>query len=102
MSVYATNSDTKYLFNLNQTDNAYYADCSEAEIRGEKKLLHNEVGFSFVLEDDEIHVIEGWHIGTEDFDFSEDEGDDCNYYVEHYHPGLLRQVKEFIDKEAVA
>ena len=97
MSVYATNKSAKYVINLNKADNSYYADCSTAIIDGEEKMLHNEVGFSFIKNDDgSLHVTDGWHIGTEDFDFSENEGDDCAYYVEYYHPGLLDQVKEMV------
>ena len=96
MSVYRTDESVKYIVNLNQTDNAFYADCSKAIIGGEEKLLHNEVGVSFIIDNNEIHVTSGWHIGTEDFEFSENDGDDCNAYVEYYHPGLLKQIKAMV------
>lgn len=79
----------KYILNLNKTDNAYYCDCNEAiDDNGNKKLLHNEVGFSFLLINGKMRLLGGWHIGTEDFEFGENE-----YWVlEYYHPGITEQV----------
>ena len=78
-----------YVLNLNKTGNAYYCDCNEAiDSNGNKRLLHNEVGFSFLLVNGKMKLLGGWHIGTEDFEFGEME-----YWVlEHYHPGITEQV----------
>ena len=88
MSVYATTKDTEYVLNLNKTDNAYYCDCNEAIINRERKLLHNEVGFSFIFIDGKFKQLGGWHIGTEDFEFGEME----DWVLEYYHPGITEQV----------
>ena len=97
MSVYYTDNTVKYVICLHgDEDHGYFASCNEAIINGEKKLLHNEVDFDFKMEDGKMHIFGGSHIGTEDFDFSEEEGDDCEHYIEFYHPGLLDQVKEMI------
>ena len=81
----------QYEINLNKTDNAYYMDCNTAIINGKRKLLHNEVGCSFLLEDGNIRVLSGWHIGTEDFEWTEDEGD-FTWVLEQYHPGITEQL----------
>lgn len=88
----------EYIINLNKTENAFYMDCSEAIIDGEKKLLHNEVGCSFVMENDEIRVLNGWHIGTEDFEWTEEEGD-YTWVLEQYHPGITEQLIKLVNKE---
>lgn len=81
----------QYEINLNKTDNVYYMDCNTAIINGKRKLLHNEVGCSFLLEDGNIRVLSGWHIGTEDFEWTEDEGD-FTWVLEKYHPGITEQL----------
>ena len=87
----------KYLINLNKTDNAYYMDCNEAITDdGKRKLLHNEIGCSFIVENGEITVLSGWHIGTEDFDFNREKDGDVNWVLEKYHPGIMEQLKEVI------
>lgn len=88
----------KYLINLNKTENSFYMDCNEAIIDGERKLLHNEVGCSFEIEDGKIKVISGWHIGTEDFEWTEDEGD-YTWVLEQYHPGITEQLLELVEEE---
>ena len=85
----------KQVIKLNKTDNAYYMDCNEAILEdGNRRLLHNEVGCSFIVDNGNIKVLSGWHIGTEDFDF--DEGDD--WVLEHYHPGITEQLLEEVRK----
>jgi hypothetical protein len=63
------NVDMKYA----NEEKIFYAECNTAFINGKEYLLHNEVSFSFKLNDKkEIEVIGGWHIGTEDFTFSKE------------------------------
>ena len=88
----------EYLINLNKTDNAYYMDCNEAIIDGKRKLLHNEIGCGFVIEEGKIRVLHGWHIGTEDFEWTEDEGD-YSWVLEQYHPGITDQLFKLVEDE---
>ncbi len=64
----------------------------EAMINGKKYLLHNEISFTFKIVDGKVDIISGWHMGTQDFTFSKEEGDNCEEYIEDYHPGLLKQL----------
>ena len=84
------NVDMKHFYE----DEKFCATCNTAIINGKEYLLHNEVSFSFKLVDGKIDILNGWHIGTEDFTFSKEEGDDCEKYIEDYHPGLLKQLKD--------
>ena len=88
----------QYKINLQKTDNAYYMDCSEAIMDdGNRKLLHNEVGCSFVVVNGEIEVLSGWHIGTEDFEWHEK---GYEWVLERYHPGITEQLlKEVYEYE---
>ena len=88
----------KYEINLNKTDNAYYMDCDTAIINGQRKILHNEIGCSFIMNNGNPVVLSGWHIGTEDFEWNE-EGYD--WVLEKYHPGITEQLIELV-KEDVA
>ena len=88
----------EYVINLNKTDNAYYMDCNEAIVDGKRKLLHNEVGCSFLVEQGKIRVLRGWHIGTEDFEWSEDEGD-YSWVLEQYHLGITDQLLKLVEDE---
>jgi hypothetical protein len=96
--VYKTSPETTIYdvsVNYSTESKKFYAECSTAHINGKEYLLHNEVSFGFILNDKkEIEVTGGWHIGTEDFTFSKEEGDDCEKYIEDYHPGLLKQLKD--------
>jgi hypothetical protein len=71
----------------------FTAMCQSAIINGKSYSLHNEITLTFKIIDGKIDVVWGWHIGTEDFTFSKEEGDNCEEYVEDYHPGLLNQLK---------
>ena len=90
----------QYEINLNKTDNAYYMDCNTAIVDGKRKLLHNEIGCSFVYENGEIKVLSGWHIGTEDFEWAEDEASEYEWVLEYYHPGITEQIKERVMQNA--
>lgn len=81
-----------YIVSISENQNgSYYAECNTAyDEEGRIRLLHNEVGFSFKKEENQIRLIEGWHIGTESFSLEPGDED----YVEHYHPGLLNQINE--------
>lgn len=71
----------------------FVAMCHSAIINGKLFTLHNEISFTFKINDGEIDVIGGWHVGTTDFTFSKEEGDNCEEYIEEYHPGLIEQLK---------
>lgn len=91
MSAYYTTKDDTYCIEDNVVDGVHYVMCQRAIVNGEEKILHNEISFSCTVKDGKADIIEGFHIGTEDFAFSKADGDDCGYYVEYYHPGLLEQ-----------
>ena len=85
----------KYILKVNKTDNAYYCDCNEViDENGNVRLLHNEIGFSFIIVDGKMKQLGGWHIGTEDFDFNEME----DWVIEHYHPGLTEQLMSTMEE----
>lgn len=88
----------EYVINLNKTDNAYYMDCNEAIVDGKRKLLHNEVGCSFLVEEGKIRVLGGWHIGTEDFEWTEDENNHT-WVLEQYHPGIIEQLLKLVEED---
>lgn len=72
----------------------FTAMCQTAIINGKSYTLHNEITFTFKIIDGKIDVVWGWHTGTEDFTFSKEEGDNCEEYIEDYHPGMLKQLKK--------
>ncbi len=89
----------KYIFTIHRAidekgniiPETYYTSCSEAYREdGTKRLLHNEISVTFLVVDGSIYVLDGWHIGTQDYDL--DEGDDET--IEYYHPGLSEQILE--------
>lgn len=95
MSVYYTNPEkTEYVISLHKDDGTYYMECSEAVINGEKKLLHNEISCGFVIEDGKMVVLNGWHIGTDDFSWSEKGYD---WVLEEYHPGITEQIMKIVE-----
>ncbi len=82
-------SNIKYILGLEKNeDGSYSVECNTAIIDGQKQLLHNELSCTFTVADTSIHVTNGWHIGTEDFDLTE--GDD--WVLEKYHPGITKQI----------
>lgn len=95
----------KYVFTVaNAINNAgkvipgvYDLDCNECCCDGTRKLLHNEISARFKVKGNEMYILSGWHIGTEDYDL--DEGDD--YTIERYHPGLTEQVLEYLKGKGV-
>lgn len=95
--VYKVPEGSKYVIDMNffKDLESFSASCSTAIINNKEYLLHNEISFSFkITENKEIDIIGGRHIGTSDFTFSKEEGDNCEEYVEDFHPGLLSQLKE--------
>lgn len=102
----------KYLFNVSEAisfnyetkeceiiPETYQMLCQAIELPdGTKKLLHNELDMTFKIVDGSIEIVEGWHIGTEDFGL--EKGDE--WVIEYYHPGIteqiLEKVKEFEEK----
>lgn len=94
MSVYATNRTAEYVISLHKDGKVYYMECNEAVINGEKKLLHNEISCGFVIEDGKIVVLNGWHIGTDDFSWSEKGYD---WVLEEYHPGITEQIMKAVE-----
>ena len=87
----------KYIFNVDyafKEDGTQFFDiydvmCQEGITdTGKKKLLHNEIDVQFKVINNEIYVLGGWHIGTEDYNL--EEGDD--YTLEYYHPGITEQI----------
>lgn len=92
----------KYIFTLEKAvdengkviPGTYCVDCSEGYREdGTRKLLHNEISVTFRVVNGGIYVLDGWHIGTEDYDL--DEGDD--FTLEYYHPGLTEQILERLE-----
>lgn len=90
----------EWIYSLRQLKgdgNQYEVECQDwIDTEGNKHISHNEVWFSMIYQDGEIKVLNGWHIGAEDFDWSRDE--DGNGYVNYYHHGLLNQIASQLGK----
>lgn len=54
------------------------------------------------MKDDAIRVLSGWHIGTEDFEWDEDDKEDYTWVLEKYHPGISKQLLEMIERGEAA
>lgn len=79
----------------NRTEDVYQMYCGTSIKNGKEMPLHNEIYCAFVIENENIKVLSGWHIGTEDFDWGYGE-DDYTWVLEKYHPGITEQIKEMI------
>lgn len=66
--------------------------CQRVIMDGKSYPLHDEITFTFKIIDGKVDVVWGWHIGTVDFTFSKEKGDNCGNYIENYFPGLLDQL----------
>lgn len=87
----------KYVLKISEYEGVNNCECKQAiDDNGKIKLLHNEVSFNFKKICGKLSVTDGWHIGTESFGFSKAEGDNCENCIEHYHPGLLEQLKALV------
>ena len=88
-----------WLFEVHNNGENYYCCCDSFMKNGKECFSHNEIGFSFTFDGD-FHIIDGWHIGTEDFDFSDEEDGQeyCLYYINYYHEGLLEKLKNWMEK----
>ena len=99
------NDEMKYLIHINKiedlkkkynrTEDVYQIYCGTGIKNGKEMPLHNEIYCSFVIENGNIKVLSGWHIGTEDFEWEYGE-DDYTWVLEKYHPGITEQIKEII------
>lgn len=86
----------KYEINLNKVDDEYNMFCNTLiRDNGTKKLLHNEISCEFIIENGNIVVLSGWHIGTEDFDWDERGYD---WVLEKYHPGITEQLLDEVKR----
>lgn len=90
--IYYTNPEYKYIFALENRGRGKYGFMCQSAYKpdGTETYLHNETDVTFKLVNGKPHILSGFHIGTEDFDF--DEGDPWDDYVEYYHPGITDQV----------
>ena len=88
----------EYCIFLKKEGTGYSMMCQSAKIDGVEKYLHNEIACDFEIRDGRLHLISGWHIGTEDFEFSEE--DCCDWVLEMYHPGITEQLIGRIDSGA--
>ena len=85
--------DLKRIYN--RTEDVYQIYCGTGIKNGKEMPLHNKIYCAFVIENGNIKVLSGWHIGTEDFDWKYGE-DDYTWVLEKYHPGITEQIKEMI------
>lgn len=68
--------------------------CNEGiDEKGNIKYLHNELWCKVNTETGVPHILDGWHIGTEDFDLDEED----DWVLEQYHPGITEQIIEEIN-----
>ena len=88
----------KYLINLYKVDNIYHMECNTGiDNNGNKRFLHNEISCEFIINGNDLKVLSGWHIGTEDFEWNE-EGYD--WVLEEYHPGITEQIKTMLTESS--
>ena len=90
----------KYIIDLTALgNNTYSVACNEAvKEDGTKKLLHNEISCAIEVKDGVIAMKGGYHIGTEDFEWSDKEGPEYAWVLEEYHPGITEQIIDLVER----
>lgn len=89
---------------INKLGDLYYVSTQNwIDTESVSHLNHNEIEFACKYKDGEFDIKGGWHIGTEDYSWEVGEGNDIGLYtINHYHKGLLEQVKQVIEKGRTA